>query len=85
MSNPPSDTPPSWSGEYVSTQQVAVFLGVHIRTVQRYARTGQIKSYSIPGDGYRFKRTDVEEFLRPNHHAPRHDPPPALDPEEGIS
>jgi excisionase family DNA binding protein len=67
----------------VSTRQTATFLGVHIRTVQRYARTGLLKSYSIPGDGYRFLRTDVEEFLQPNHHDP--DPPDPSDPEEGSS
>lgn len=65
-------SPPNWEGEYVTTRQVAEFLGVHVRTVQRYARTGLLKSYRIPGDGYRYLRTDVETFLVPNHD---HNPP----------
>lgn len=56
-------TPPAWEGEYVTTRQVAEFLGVHIRTVQRYARDGLLRSYRLPGDGYRYLRTDVEAFL----------------------
>lgn len=56
-------TPPHWTdGEFVTTRQVAQYLQMDIRTVQRYAREGAIPVYRV-GGRYRFKRSDVEAFV----------------------
>jgi excisionase family DNA binding protein len=45
--------------------EVADFLRVHIASVRRWARSGQLRGYRLGGRGdWRFHRRDVMAFLR---------------------
>lgn len=58
--------PDGWSGTYVTAAQVAHFLQVHVRTVHRYAAEGRLTAHRIDGGrAMRFRRTEVEAFVRP--------------------
>jgi excisionase family DNA binding protein len=46
----------------VTSRQAADYLRVHLRTIQRYARDGEIPSFRV-GNRFRFRRADVESFV----------------------
>ena len=46
----------------MTTEEVAKFLRVHRTTVERYARSGELKSYKFPGRRL-YKSEDVLAFL----------------------
>ncbi|MBE7465362.1 MAG: helix-turn-helix domain-containing protein [Planctomycetes bacterium] len=48
------------SGSDLSIREVAEILGVHPRTVWRYARSGAIPSYRLPSGYHRIPRVYVE-------------------------
>lgn len=57
---PPAD----WTGDHdwVTTRQASVYLQVHIRTVQRWVRDGDIEGAKV-GGRLRLRRVDVEKLL----------------------
>jgi len=48
--------------QIMTTLEVAEFLRVHRTTVERYARSGELKSYKLPGRRL-YKREDVWAFF----------------------
>lgn len=50
--------------ELYSVEQVAERLGLHVRTVRGYVRTGRLRAQKI-GKQYRITRGDLEAFLGP--------------------
>jgi excisionase family DNA binding protein len=58
--------------EYVTAQEAADFLSVHVRTIYNYAGRGILTRYFIVGSrSLRFKRIDVESMLRDEHNQER--------------
>ncbi|OIP26455.1 MAG: DNA-binding protein [Chloroflexi bacterium CG_4_9_14_3_um_filter_45_9] len=54
--------------EMLSTAEVARLLRVHTNTVRRWANKGLLSAYRLgPRRDRRFKRRDVDSFLRPNN------------------
>ncbi len=52
-------------GDLMTGGEVADFLRVHIASVRRWARSGQLRGYRLGGRGdWRFNRKDVLAFLR---------------------
>ena len=49
----------------LSSGEVASLFGVDSSTVIRWADEGKLSSFRTPGGHYRFRREDVEAFLRP--------------------
>ncbi len=50
----------------LTTQQVAAYLRVSIKSVQRLTKQGRLASYRIAGTGpRRYRTTDVERLLEP--------------------
>jgi len=50
--------------QYVTAQQAAAYLSVHVRTVYRMAIDGRLPSHSVAGSrAVRFARADVERLL----------------------
>ena len=57
-----------------SLEQVAERLGLHVRTVRSYVRSGRLKAVRI-GKQYRVRREDLESLTgssAPRHAVPRH-------------
>ncbi len=53
------------NGDLMTGTEVAVFLRVHIASVRRWARSGQLHGYRLGGRGdWRFHRKDVMAFLQ---------------------
>ncbi len=53
------------SDDLMTGGEVADFLRVHIASVRRWARSGQLRGYRLGGRGdWRFHRKDVMAFLR---------------------
>ncbi len=51
--------------DYVTAQEAADYLSVHVRTIYNYAGRGILTRYFIVGSrSLRFKRKDVEAMLR---------------------
>lgn len=52
----------------LTTGEIAVYCGVHYRTVIRWIELGQLKAYKLPGRGdHRVSLEHFIEFLRNNH------------------
>lgn len=53
--------------EFYTRQEVAKLLGVHVRTIDRWVRTGILKGYKF-GSGknakIRIDKKEVDEFIR---------------------
>jgi len=50
--------------EWLRTPEAAAFLGVHIETMRRWARDGEIPSAKLGNrGGFRFKQADLDQFL----------------------
>lgn len=52
------DSPPN-----LSPRDAAALLCVHEDTVKRWAKAGSLKGFRTPGGWWRFRLTDIEEFL----------------------
>ena len=46
-----------------SPKQLAALLGVHLRTVQRWLRTGELKGMKA-GRSWRVRQSDLEQFMK---------------------
>jgi excisionase family DNA binding protein len=51
------------TSELLSTRQAAKMLGVHERTVRRYASTGALAHQRLPGGHYRIAKEAIEDLL----------------------
>lgn len=52
--------------EYLSPEQAAEELGVHVQTLRGYVRTGKLPAFRLAGDrAIRIRRTDLEKVLEP--------------------
>ena len=61
----PSNGAEAGSDDLMTGGEVADFLRVHIASVRRWARSGQLRGYRLGGRGdWRFHRKDVMAFLR---------------------
>jgi excisionase family DNA binding protein len=50
--------------EWIRTPEAAKYLGVHIETVRRWAREGEIPAAKLGNrGGLRFRREDLDKFL----------------------
>jgi excisionase family DNA binding protein len=50
--------------EWIRTPEAAKYLGVHIETVRRWAREGEIPAAKLGNrGGFRFRREDLDKFL----------------------
>jgi excisionase family DNA binding protein len=50
--------------EWIRTPEAAQYLGVHIETVRRWARQGEIPAAKLGNrGGFRFRREDLDKFL----------------------
>ena len=52
----------SRSLEVLNTQETAAFLGVHVETVRRLARSGALPSFKV-GKGWRFRRDALLQWI----------------------
>jgi excisionase family DNA binding protein len=53
------------STKWITTSEVASKLNIHIETVRRWIRTGELPAVNIGGKGgYRMKKTDLDKFLQ---------------------
>jgi excisionase family DNA binding protein len=51
--------------EWITTQDIAEELDIHVETVRRWLRTGALRGIHVGGKGgYRIRQSDLEEFLR---------------------
>lgn len=48
--------------EYLSPEEASSILGVSRRTIERYAKSGQIQRYRTKNRKVLFKKRDVEQF-----------------------
>tara|TARA_R100001530_G_scaffold126726_1_gene95664 strand:+ start:1759 stop:1920 length:162 start_codon:yes stop_codon:yes gene_type:complete len=48
------------ASRYLTTQQVAKELGVHVKTIRLWAKSGKIKEIDL---GYRTKRYDIQDLI----------------------
>ena len=56
---------------YIRAGQAASFLGVHPRTIRRWADVGRVRFFITPGGERRILASDVERILgRPLEHCP---------------
>jgi excisionase family DNA binding protein len=76
MSN--TDAPPS-GAELMRLEQVAEKLGVSFMTVRRLVATGKLKSLKLSAHTIRYRRTDVEAYLKgtESHETPQNNPAPS--------
>jgi excisionase family DNA binding protein len=56
--------------ELLTSAQVAKLFAVSIKTVSRWAGLGLLPVIRTPGGQLRFRRSDVEEFLRRQQNEP---------------
>jgi excisionase family DNA binding protein len=47
----------------MTTAEVAVALGVDVRTVARWARSGKLQCIQLPSGHRRYRREDIEQML----------------------
>jgi excisionase family DNA binding protein len=48
--------------EFLTTEEIAAKLKVHVQTVRRYIREDKLKAIRLEG-AYRLRREDLERFL----------------------
>ena len=48
-----------------SSREAADYLGVHIKTIQRWADSGRLPAWRLGNQYLRFKRGDEEDMLKP--------------------
>jgi excisionase family DNA binding protein len=63
MSQPHADVPPEAESELLTAVELARWLRITPRTVYRFVRNAQLP-YVRVGRGLRFKRADVEAWIR---------------------
>lgn len=51
--------------DVLNSSDVAALFDVSLETVSRWADAGKLAHFRTPGGHYRFRREDVEAFLRP--------------------
>lgn len=51
--------------EVITTKKAAQFLGVHVETIRRLARTGSIPSFKV-GKDWRFRMSDLQAWIDKN-------------------
>jgi excisionase family DNA binding protein len=51
--------------EYLTPDQVAALIKVHVMTVYNWLNAGKLRGYKA-GDQWRIKQSDVETFLKSN-------------------
>jgi excisionase family DNA binding protein len=53
------------STKWITTKDVADRLNIHVETVRRWVRVGDLRAVSIGGKGgYRIKEKDLDDFLQ---------------------
>ncbi|MER3486296.1 MAG: hypothetical protein C4345_10305 [Chloroflexota bacterium] len=58
--------PDEHTGEWLSVDEAAKYLGVTRRAIDRYSQTGKLRAYKMPiGDRTMFRREDSEAFKTP--------------------
>ena len=55
----------AYEDEWLSSRQAADYLGVHIKTIQRWADSGRLPAWRLGNQYLRFRRGDVEAMLKP--------------------
>lgn len=54
------------AGEYLSPEQAAEKLGIHVQTLRAYVRSGKLPAMRLAGErSIRIRRSDLEEVLEP--------------------
>lgn len=48
------------ANKFLTTKQIAHELGVHVKTIRLWAKTGKIKEINL---GYRTKRYDISDLI----------------------
>ena len=48
------------ANKFLTTQQIADELGVHVKTIRLWAKSGKIKEINL---GYRTKRYDISDLI----------------------
>lgn len=56
----PSRVPPD---RFLTTQEIAGRLGIHVKTVQRYVRLAGLPACRLPGGDLRFAWSEVSDWL----------------------
>lgn len=59
----------------LTPSQAARLLGIHVTTLGRYARTGQIRFTTLPSGHRRYRRSELEADLTTDHTKPEQDTP----------
>ncbi|MEY4932528.1 MAG: Helix-turn-helix domain [Pseudomonadota bacterium] len=57
--------------DQIGRQEAADMFGVTPQTIARWAKNGQIPSYTLPSGRYRFSRAELNETLTRNQMEPR--------------
>lgn len=52
--------------EYLTPEEAAAALGIHVQTMRAYIRSGRVPAYRVAGErAIRIRRTDLEKVLEP--------------------
>jgi excisionase family DNA binding protein len=63
---PSSPQPASQSREYLSPEDAALELGIHVQTVRAYVRSGKLPALRLAGErAIRIRRQDLHQLLEP--------------------
>jgi len=58
--------------ELINTKTLGKLLGIHWRTVIRMVERGELPGYKV-GEQWRFKRSEIEDYLRSRRYPPASD------------
>lgn len=70
---------------YLTSQDIASALGVHVETVRRWLRTKELRGTSFGHAGYRVAENDLQAFLQQRQSSGASPSQTAADPQEGLS
>ena len=59
----------------LTPRQAARLLGIHVSTLGRYARAGQVRFTTLPGGHRRYRRSELEADVRTIPTEPEQDTP----------
>jgi excisionase family DNA binding protein len=57
---------PTGAREYLTPEEAAEALGIHVQTMRAYVRSGRVPAYRVAGErAIRIRRPDLEKILEP--------------------
>ena len=66
LTEPTPHSSPRMAREYLSPEEAAIELGLHVQTVRAYVRSGKLPAHRLAGErAIRIRRVDLEKILEP--------------------